>query len=94
MALVQKPSELAEAISELEGKFDCKLPPPSTEESPDEQGDGAPLQEIIGALEHELSALLRQQASAEKRFKGQRDAVRQVNEKLLEKTSATCTNSI
>ena len=95
-ALVQRPADLSLAISSLESQLDAKppsssssfSPPSSAKESTGEEQDVG-RKETIEALEHELSALLRQQAAAEKRFKGQRDAVRQVNEKLLEKISAT-----
>jgi len=91
-ALVQRPSELAEAISALEREFDggeapSGTSPHSTEEPIDEENDSSALKGRIGALEDELSDLLRQQAIAEKQFKCQRDAVRQVNEKMLQRTS-------
>lgn len=91
-ALVQRPAELSLAICGLESQLDVKppsssfSPPSSTKESTDEEEDDG-RKETIKALEHKLSSLLREQAAADKRFRGQRDAVRQVNEKLLEKTS-------
>ena len=89
--LVQRPSELADAVAALECKLSVSKSSSETsprEERIDEQEDSDDaLEETINKLEQELSDLLRQQAIAEKRFKGQRDAVQQVNEKLLEKTS-------
>jgi len=90
-ALVQRPSELADAVAALECKLSGSKSPSEAsprEEPIDEQEDSDDaLEETTNKLEQELSDLLRQQAIAEKRFKGQRDAVQQVNEKLLEKTS-------
>ena len=89
--LVQRPSELAEAVSALECEFvagsKSTSGTPPREEIIAEQEDSGALEATINSLENELSGLLRQQATAEKEFRGQRDAVRRVNEKLLEKTS-------